>query len=117
MAKATHSFHEGQTVLFISPRMEPFEVEVVSVARTNVTAMVYGRERVFNAVTGIDPRNRIGEPDRIATSEMLEDEARRKDIQTELRKFGVDMLSTARDYTTDTLAKVLGILQDERISR
>lgn len=113
-AKKPSPFHLGQTVLFISHRQEPVEVEITRVGRTNVAIQKYGRELVFNAVTGIDPRNRIGEPDRIATRAMLDDEARHKDLEDQIRNLGVVAYGVFRHYSSDSLAKLLHILQTER---
>ena len=112
---ASPKFHLGQTVLLISHRMEPVEVEITRVGRTNVAIQRFGREQVFNAATGVDPRNRIGEPDRIATPEMLADEKRHKGLEDQIRGLGVVAYGVFRYYSSDTLAKLLHILETERI--
>ena len=112
------NFHLGQAVLFFEGRRrESRQVEISRVGRTNVGVQMYGRERVFNARTGLDARHRIGDPDRIATPEMLAEEKRHADLVEQLRRLGIITYGGFRDWSAGTLGEVYRLLDENRIPR
>ena len=117
------TFELGQTVILLHGidlsrnKHNPQEAVITRVGRVNVAIEQYGREYVFDKVTGFEKRgaNAIGAASRIYTPEILAAEQERDAIEADLKPLGFDgSYGRITGYSTDALRQVRDILAADR---